>query len=269
MLIKSIRYCFLLLGFLSLSASLFAQKSLYYQLRGDTEGDTDVLKPRIDQVVVRLQRQQKNDPKFIQLVFETLHRKFLKQYRPYVDFHELQNGTYDCLTATSLFAVVLADLNISYQIIETNYHVFLLAQWKSSKVLIETTDRLNGLVFDKTELEKRIRGYRDNQLATQPVGDKQQYAFGFKLFQPILPAELPGLLHFNKAVNFYNAGNWRASMHHIALMRQSYASPRTAALSALLAETVSMSCLPEAEKETIVRQLFQGATASAAPVAVR
>src|SRR5688572_21667209 len=50
----------------------------------------------------------KNDQAFLQFVFNKTHRKFLKNFEAYSTFGELlKDGSYNCLTATALYALIL------------------------------------------------------------------------------------------------------------------------------------------------------------------
>jgi hypothetical protein len=112
--------------------------------------------------------------------------------RPIKNFCELHS--IGCIAA--LFSHVLERLNFRYEIIETNYHIFLIVQTSRGEVLLETTDRWGGFVTDKDAIAKRTGDYRSNQLVSNDSDKKYQYSF--KLYQAISPEKLTGLLYFNQ-----------------------------------------------------------------------
>ena len=83
-----------------------------------------------------------SDARQLHTLFRRMHKVFLKNYKAYSDFDELfTSGKYDCLTATALFSNVLDNFQYAYEIIETNYHIFLMVKTSKGEIMIETTDR--------------------------------------------------------------------------------------------------------------------------------
>lgn len=197
----------------------------------------------------------KDEKAFLGHVFSKTHSKFLKQYKEYATFNELfSNGTYNCLTGTALYALMLEELGFPYTIIETNYHIFLLAETSEGKILFEATDPLNGFVADDREIVKRIEGYKRNTVV-QARNDKTYYQFDVKLYNAIDLDELQGLLHYNLAVEALNNGALESSIAHLGKAIEKYRSPRIEELSRILLLSVRESKLGTAEKENCLRRL--------------
>lgn len=197
----------------------------------------------------------KDEKAFLGHVFSRTHNKFLKQYKEYATFNELfSNGTYNCLTGTALYALVLEELGFRYTIIETNYHIFLLAETSEGRILFEATDPLKGFVSDDREIAKRIEGYKQNTVV-QARSDKTYYQFGVKLYNAIDLDELQGLLHYNLAVEALNNGALESSITHLDKAIEKYRSPRIEELSRILLLSVRESKLDAAEKESFIRKI--------------
>ena len=189
-----------------------------------------------------------SDQKLLRKTFHRLHAEFLKKYEAYADFDKLfSTGHYDCLTATALFSLVLDRLNFSYEIIETNYHIFLLVQTSKGEVLLETTDRFAGFVTDKDAIAQRTSDYRKNVLTADQSG-RFFYPYHCNLYQNLSPEKLTGLLYFNHAVKAYNARSWLESSMLLEKANAWYASPRCEELGIILIKTVMESSLDEIEK---------------------
>jgi hypothetical protein len=176
---------------------------------------------------LRLKRSSKlSDGKFLRKVFYETHRKFLKEYYPYSSLDQLvTDGKYDCLTATALYASIFEILGIGFKIIETNYHIFILANIEGKDVLIETTDSVSGIVTDTKKILKRANDYRDSEPVINKTNSKGFY-FPFHLLNEVSGKELSGLLYFNQAVKEFNSHNWISCQALLRKSRAIYNSPR-------------------------------------------
>lgn len=204
-----------------------------------------------------------SEREFLEYVFQFTHRKMLKTYVAYTQFNELvETGKFDCLSATALFSVIFDRLNIDYQIQETNYHIFLLAETQNGKVLLETTDRLNGFVAHPEKIEQRIQAYRQNQLATE---NKNFYEYQADIFQPVSADRLVGLLYFNQAVRLYNQRDFIECGNKLDEAIARYETPRTDELAVILVHSINASNLAPAEKSKITTR-YQKYVQKARPV---
>jgi hypothetical protein len=108
--------------------------------------------------------------KFCRALFNRTRQQFFRRYTPYASFGEtLNNGKYNCLTGTALYALLLDHFNIQYSIIETNYHIFLLAHTQEGTVLFEATDPTDGFVTDPKQIEQRVKLYKQNITQESPA----------------------------------------------------------------------------------------------------
>lgn len=191
------------------------------------------------------------DLQLLNRLFEITQRKVLRNYSPYADMSELTRGTYDCLTATSLFAAMLTETGFQFEIIETNYHIFLLVHTSQKDVLLETTDRFNGFVVSKTEIDKRLNCYQQNSLALSAKG-KTNYLYQTSLYRAVQPSQLAGLLLFNQAVKAFNAKDLKLCADKLDAARELYETPRVAELADILLQAIVFSnTLTAAEKQVI------------------
>lgn len=142
---------------------------------------------------------------FLQLVFQKTHRRFLKHFEADATFAEtLAKGRYNCLTGTALYALLLRHFEVNFSIIETNYHIFLLANTTSGQVLLETTDPVNGFVADEMMIERKLGHYRENTMPEASAGTGYRYQYNFKLYKPVSLDEMIGLMHYNLAIAAHN-----------------------------------------------------------------
>lgn len=197
-------------------------------------------------------KQSKKELAFLHKIFWSTQQTFFKTYSPYVTFNDLFiAGKYDCLTATSLYSLVLTELNLDYSIIETNYHIFIIVHASSGDVLFETTDRYHGFVPDKKEIEKRIGTYKENLIASS---NPSSYLYSFELYKKISPTQLAGLLHFNQAVNAFNKHDWIMCADELVLSGSKYDSPRVKELATLLVQSVLCSNAKDEVRDSILQR---------------
>jgi hypothetical protein len=197
-----------------------------------TEEGLDEINSRVDKLVNKVSKHHsKNDIRKLYALFMKTHSQFLHTYVKYTGIEELAKGRYDCLTATSLFAHILTKSGFAFEIVETNYHIFLVVNTVDGEVVLETTDRLGGFVDDKMKINKRLASYQKNTLE---AATDSHYQYSFSLFKTVDPEQLPGLLYFNQAVKAFNAQHWDECSEKLAAAAQTTDSPRIAELVQLV-----------------------------------
>lgn len=234
----------------------FCQGDLFYDLLTTSSTNIQQGPQKIQDYISYLRsKKSKQEIDFLHEIFWSAQKRFLKTYSPYERFGELfTSGKYDCLTATSLYSLVLTEFHFDFSIIETNYHIFIVVHTASGDVLLETTDRYNGFVQDKKEIESRIGAYKENLVAAADP-NRTYYTYSFDLYNRISPYQLTGLLHFNQAVVAFNKHDWQACANELSLAEERYASPRIKELAALLVQSVLISADAEEEtKDSILKQ---------------
>lgn len=225
--------------FLSLTAACWAQSTVIekaWTTSSSTNGLQE-LDTRIDKVVTALEKHRyRNEQQRLYALFKKTHTTFLYQYNQYSNIDDLVNGKYDCLTATALFADVLKRTGFEYDIIETNYHIFIVVKTGDGDVILETTDRFAGFINDEARVSNAIARYSKNTLESATPAHHQ---YKFSLYQPVSVDQLAGLLYFNQAVKAFNEGNWTKCSEKLAAAATITDSPRIAELSALLNQQAS------------------------------
>lgn len=198
----------------------------------------------------------KREKDFIRHLFLKTHQKFLKNYSAYASFGELlEKGKYNCLTGTALYALILDHFGIEYSVIETNYHIFILAKAEGETILLETTDPLNGFVYKQNEIDERLTTYRSNTLQETDKSKGVRYEFSFNLWEAVSLTELKGLLYFNHAVEAYNQQQLDASVSFLVMAGKFRPSERIQELASVIMLTIANSELALQAKEKLISQL--------------
>lgn len=251
----------LILCLLTVATSFADDGRIVQVLQSYLETDTSV-KPNTDAFstfLYQLEKKEssfKHEKDFLRHVFLKTHQKFLKNYSAYASFGELlEKGKYNCLTGTALYAILLDHFQIEYSVIETNYHIFILAKADGETILLETTDPLNGFVYKQEDIDERLTSYRNNALQRTDVTKGVRYEFSFNLWEGVSLTELKGLLYFNHAVEAYNQQKLEASVSLLILAGKYRPSERIQEFSSVVMLTIANSDLDLQTKEKLILQL--------------
>jgi len=212
-----------------------------------------------DLFLKKLEKKQtsiKKEKDFVRFIFSKTHQEYLKEYQPYASFNDLfGNGAYNCLTGTILYSVILNHFAIPFEVIETNYHIFITVETKQGKILLEATDPLNGFVDTASDIEKRIVAYK--QHAVKASNSKlAYYQFNFDLFNKVSMEELHGLLYYNKAVDSFNHQQLVESIQFLEKANELYSSSRIHEFSMILLLAVQKSDWKGEMKEKYLRVIY-------------
>jgi hypothetical protein len=207
----------------------------------------------ISSLTTSLSKKNSSEIKLAKSLFHKAHRNFLKNYRAYATINDVfEKGDYDCLSGTYILSHALTNLKIKHRIIETNYHIFLIAETNQGEVLMESTDRYEGFVTDPKKIEDRINNYRLNK--TNKING-QLYLSHIKIYHEILPVQLSGLLYFNLAVESYHKNELIASCQYLQSAWKIYDNPRIDEFTPILTRSVMRSQLDEIQKKSLAELL--------------
>lgn len=227
------------------------------------ESDRDLSSVRIDKLVGKLANKKpsfRRDEDFARFLFNKTHQQLLKNYSEFSSLDDLMaKGEYNCLTGTVLYALLLDYFGYKYRIIETNYHIFLLAEFGEHQALFEATDPLHGFVSEDSEIKKRIEYYKNGQGTSQrsfePNKNKTYHEFSFELYNTVTLGQIKGLLYYNEAVNAYNDHQLAFAIDCLDKAIAVYHSPRMEEFAKVIMMTVSKSNLPATVKEEYMRKV--------------
>jgi len=213
---------------------------------------------RINSLITTLEKKKKtfsSDKEFLEYLFIKTHQKILKHYVEQCTFTTtVQDGIYNCLTGTALYALLLDHFNIDYRVVETNYHIFLVARTVNGNILIEATDPAKGFVTSPTEVNKRIALYKENKPA-KSKGDKVYYQYQFSIYNTVGLDELLGLMYYNLSINAYNENNLPVAINYLDCAIKLYQSPRMEELSKIILLTLHARSINNAEKDQCLKKI--------------
>jgi len=247
----------LLLAFLTGSVMCHAQRGMD-SFFATTSADHQVITKAMTDMndfVQQATEGRGSDLKRLHRMVRKAHSSFLKSYSPYADFDALfANGTYDCLTATAFFSTVLTEMRMDFDVVETNYHIFIMVKTAEGEVLLETTDGLFGLITDPNEINKRTNIYRT--VGPSAISANQSsYQYTFKLYDKVPVNKLPGLMHYNQAVKAYNRADWIGCAEQLEKAYASYPSQRCREFADILVRTILIRDLKDQVKRDCLNHL--------------
>lgn len=161
----------------------------------------NVLKDLNDKKVLSKKINQK-----IKLSYSNVHSRFLKKYNDNEYFPVIfQTGTYNCVSASMLYAMIFDDLDIPYNVKASSNHVYLVANPGSNSIVIESTNPS----FEQKIFTGEFKQQYVNYLKTSKLISESEYKnksveeiFEEK-FKEVRDAEfnnLPGFQYYNKAL---------------------------------------------------------------------
>ncbi|GGK57652.1 hypothetical protein ACD591_15530 [Rufibacter glacialis] len=152
---------------------------------------------------------EKTLPKQVKLIFDMAHRQFLKKYEEIASFDQImKTGTYNCVSATALYALVLEHYGIGYEIKQLPTHVYLVADPKGSKIMMESTNPLGGYFapdpkFKKSYVEYLQKGKLVSEEEVRTKGVEAIFNENFKADKAINFQQLVSLQYYNEGIKQY------------------------------------------------------------------
>lgn len=188
-----------------------------------------------------------SDETRLKKLFSVVQLKYLHHYRVGQNLQQtLSTGNYDCLTATSIYAILLQKLGYTYDIKETPQHVYLVVSLKNGKkkILFESTDKVNGFITDPAEISEREIKYAKQS--------SESYANILKIAdihhineidcsksKTIDLMQLCGLQYFNESVKLYNLGLYKEAFVYIEKAFVFYPSDRIGGMALITLQQIN------------------------------
>jgi hypothetical protein len=162
-----------------------------------------------------------SDQQLLEQLFHDVHKQYLKQFTPYAGLQGLlQLGEYNCLSATTFYALILERLGYSYSIVESVNHIVLLVNLPHQQLLLETTDPVKGFISKASEIQERLEEIK------KKAPGAQYYNLNLKVFRTIGLRELAGLQFYNYAAWYYNQRDFVAAASQLRKGQFLYKSER-------------------------------------------
>jgi tetratricopeptide (TPR) repeat protein len=156
--------------------------------------------------------------KKLKVIYKTVQDDFLEKYTEDAHFNDIfENGNFNCVTASALYAIVLSRLNIPYIIKEMPDHVYLIADPYQTGFLIESTLPAKGVVaFDDRLKTSYIEFLHNNKIISlddyMNKSVDELFALYYTPDKTVTLTELAGIQYYNKGAVLYNRSRYQESL---------------------------------------------------------
>lgn len=176
---------------------------------------------------------------FIRYIFEKSHQKLFKTYEQHATFNQmLSEGKFDCVSGSATLGMLLTRYGFSHDIIETDYHVFIMVDLDEAPIILESTLKIGGMITKSSEVDKYIQAYlpeeKGNYLnLNQRIGSPDVLESEKTIFRKVNLYQLAGLQYYNDAIMHFNQQAYRVAASQLEKAHQLYQSERIEGLKDL------------------------------------
>ncbi len=162
-----------------------------------------------------------SNSKRVKAIYKYVHQRFLKVYKQENSFSDIfEKGEYNCVSASSLYAIIFRQLGIPFQIIEEPGHVYLVAYPQSERLFIETTSPEHGYIkVSDNDVEKFTRHLYQSKMISreeyEKSGSKELFDKYYYASSGLDLDKMPGVQYFNYAVYHLNNKEYEKASREI------------------------------------------------------
>ena len=172
------------------------------------------------------------DLNLLRQIFQKTHQKLFKKYEQHSTFNTmLAEGKYDCVSGSAALGMLLERYNYNYDIVETDYHVFIVVNLDGKKIVLESTLPIGGMITTPSEVEKYLAAYKPTELSELKVlnqrlaGPDIDYSDNVT-FRKVDLKQLAGLQYYNDAIAHFNSQAFGLAVEQLSKAYLLYPSDR-------------------------------------------
>ncbi|MBN7814171.1 type 2 periplasmic-binding domain-containing protein [Algoriphagus pacificus] len=184
----------------------------------------------------------KKDLNFLRVLFQKSHQNLLKSYVQHSTFNEmLKEGKFDCVSGSATLGMLLDRYKFDYDIVETDYHVFILVRLDGKNIILESTLPIGGMITSPSEVQAYLDSYAPVEFAqlgslTQRLGNSTIDFSDHAIFRKVSLVELAGLQYYNDAITHFNSQKFGLASKQLSKALLLYDSERIKNLRELAIE---------------------------------
>lgn len=178
----------------------------------------------------------------LRVIFQKTHQRLLKDYSQHSTFSDLlETGAYDCVSGSAALGLVLDRFGYNYEIVETDYHVFIQVHLDGKTLILESTLPVGGMITAPSAVSQYLAAYLDegNPVArniTEGLAGTKVAPLDNTIFRKVNLTELAGLQHYNEAIVHFNQQEYQQAIALLTKAMALYPSERIAGLKDLSIE---------------------------------
>lgn len=198
-----------------------------------TEADYNLVQARLNELIESLNPARfegYSDSKKIKKIFNIVQDDLLVKYHLENQFLEVfKSGRFNCVSSTAVYAILLEEFNIPYQIIEVPEHVYLIAQPNGQSIVMEGTDAQDGYL----KLTESVVGKQLGTLVSMKVISEEELNspdLG-NVIDELYPSESIGLSklvaiqYYNQSIYDYEEGKYLTAYNNALKANYLFESP--------------------------------------------
>jgi tetratricopeptide (TPR) repeat protein len=175
----------------------------------------------------------------LRVIFQKTHQRLLKDYAQHSSFAELlETGAYDCVSGSAALGLLLDRYGYTYEVVETDYHVFIQVSLNGKTIILESTLPVGGMITTPSAVSDYLGAYLNEG---KPVARNiNEGLAGTKvdtsdntIFRKVNLAELAGLQHYNEAIVHFNQQEYKQAIELLSKALTLYPSERIEGLKDL------------------------------------
>lgn len=184
--------------------------------------------------------------KVLRNIFEKSHQQLFKTYEQHSTFNDmLDEGKYDCVSASAALALLLDRYGFAYKVVETDYHVFIVVNHEQNNIILESTLPIGGMITAPTEVASYLEGYKADDSAqlkslSQRLGAPKVDLSDNAIFRKVNLTQLAGLQYYNDAISHFNMQSFDKASTQLNKALKLYNSERIEGLKALAEEQANL-----------------------------
>ncbi len=190
-----------------------------------TKGDVKIYKSRLNNLIKDLPEKgnsKKRETKRIKKIYDLVHDALFTKYEDIAYFPQIFNeGIYNCVTATAVYAYIFDQIQVPYHVKESPGHVYLIAYPNTYNIQLETTAPVEYgfLSMSDSEIKKVVDQLSKMKLVSkeeiEQKGYQEIYMEYFFGDGDIDKKGLIGMQYYNKAIELYVEEDYESALKFI------------------------------------------------------
>lgn len=184
------------------------------------------------------------DYNLLRKVFEKSHQALFQTYEQHSTFNSmLSEGKYDCVSASAALGLLLDRYGFQYDIVETDYHVFISVDFDGKDIILESTLPVGGMITAPSEVAEYLESYKpvasaSLQSVNKRLGAPKNELWDNAVFRKVNLMQLAGLQYYNDAISLFNQQQYQHASIQLQKALELYDSERIEGLKALAEEQI-------------------------------
>lgn len=211
---------------------------LFRAVQAETSGPEDTWASLVSELDSKAAKNNA-DLNLLRQIFQKSSQRLFKKYEQHSTFNAmLSEGRFDCVSGSAALGMLLKRYGYSYDIVETDYHVFIVVGLDGKEIVLESTLPVGGMITTPSEVEKYLDAYKPSEfVSAKAVGQRLagpdiDYSDN-SIFRKVSLTQLAGLQYYNDAIVHFNAQAFGQAIEQLSKAYLLYPSDRILGLREL------------------------------------